>query len=534
MPESRKGRRLALAWVPALAAIVVFAGLAAPALAQQVEREVQIPVDSLRAVVEITPELRRELGLFPEIRDFVAARLFVTTAGREILEVSYRENGRLVRERRAVTAADLEALRSRIGTRMADRGMGRAVERDGRGGLVLAETALGLGFYGWALPEVLGIDSDRGRVATYLLTAGASFLLPYQLTRSIPVREAHRDAVVWGGTRGILYGLLLGDALTGGEEPDPEVVWDPVTGQPDEFGGGDEGNDDKVILGLGILGSLAGQVLGYTAVERTGADAGDVALWSTVGDLSLAYGFGTSYVLGLYDGDPDCQFDVCYEDEFQRTPAGHAGTMAVGLAGLWAARRWSRQEDYTVGDARALLSAGVLGAQTLLPLAWAVFENDDREGGEKPFTASIIAGSAGGLWLGNRILRDYALTPSEGLLVQAGHVAGGLAALGITYLVDTDLDGDELLYFTTSTLGSLAGAYFTFRAVAKGSEAERSGASGEGGGARGLAASASPPRDRSPTVEVSALGAAPVLLQGMGGGEGGAGRTRLPLVTVRW
>ena len=428
-----------------------------PAAAQQSAREVQVPFDSARAVLEVGPELRRELGLFPDVVGFEAARLFLADDGRTVLEVSSRQGGRLVRERRVLPAGELDALRGRLAAALeAGRLRPDRAAREGRGGLVIAETVLGLGFYGWALPEVLDIDSDRGRVATYLLTAGASFYLPYRLTRDLTVTSAHRDAVVWGGTRGIAYGALLGDLATLGDDHDPARPGEPF----------EEDHDDRWILGLGIAGSLAGQVLGYRSVSASGADRGDVALWSTVGDLGLATGFGTAVALGLYEGEQRCDGDVCTSSDGEATRAGHAATMALGAASLWGAHRWSRARDYTVGDARALLSFGLLGAQTVLPAAWAAF--DDADDGERGLAASLVAGTAAGLWLGDRALRGRSLDGSDGLLVQAGHLAGGLGALGITYLLDGGRTADEAVYMGAAAAGSLVGSLLTFRAVAGG------------------------------------------------------------------
>jgi hypothetical protein len=49
--------------------------------------------------------------------------------------------------------------------------------------------------------------------------------------------------------------------------------------------------------------------------------------------------------------------------------------------------------------------------------------------------------------------------------VLAGHVAGGLAALGITYLVDSSSSGDAPIYLATSAAGAAIGSILTFQAV---------------------------------------------------------------------
>jgi membrane protein YqaA with SNARE-associated domain len=80
-----------------------------------------------------------------------------------------------------------------------------------------------------------------------------------------------------------------------------------------------------------------------------------------------------------------------------------------------------------------------------------------------------LAGAGAGLYLGNRLLRGNRFTAGEGLLVSAGHLAGGATALGITYLLVEEIDDHPLLYLATSTVGSLLGAGLTYRALGEGS-----------------------------------------------------------------
>jgi hypothetical protein len=183
--------------------------------AQQVEREVQIPLDSIRGIAEVDERLRGDLGLFPEIQGFQLARLFRTSAGGYVLEVTYRDpgSGGLARERRHLTDSDLADFRSALQARLAAGGRARVLDREGRAGFVVAQTALGLGYHGWVAAEVLDVESDRGRLAAYLLTSGASFLGPVLLTSRSHMPIAHRDASFWGATRGILYGHMGGNVV---------------------------------------------------------------------------------------------------------------------------------------------------------------------------------------------------------------------------------------------------------------------------------------------------------------------------------
>ncbi len=478
------------------ALVTLFALLAVaapPVSAQEGAVEEQVPLAPERSVEEIGPELRRELDLFPEVEGFTAARLFRTTAGDLVLEISARRDGRLVRERRRWTDADLEAFRAELASRFASAGRSGAVSREGRGALVLGQTLLGLGFYSWAVPVVLDLESDRGSVAAALLTTGASFYLPYRLTRSISVTETHRNMVLWGGTRGILYGWLAGSAAA-----------DPNDDRTDL---GDD--DDRLELASALAGSVGGSFLGYRMAEWVGLDEGTGTLWTTMADVGSLAGLGVAQVAGFFDevtvetrtgpgGDP------YFETRSAHPRAARLSVLAGAGAGLAAGRWLGKRSDWTVGDAFGLRSTTALGGQLLLPVV-ELFVDDDRE---TWYAAGLLAGGVAGIAAGERLFRNESFSDSDGLLLNAGHVAGGLTALGLTWLAVGDDAENELVYLTTTALGSAAGFALTYRALA-----DRSGADADAG-RQGPAADGplEPPERAGLRVRIHPLGLAGGLL----------------------
>ena len=483
--------------------VLVGALATTPASAGAQERTVverQVPVDSTRSIREIGPELRNRLGLFPEVENFQAARLFELEDGSTVLEITFQRDGRLWRERRQMPPPALASLRRRLTDRLAEAqpepgpvepgGDGGEqdvlpLEQEGRGRLVLGQTLVGLGFYGWAVPEILDVERDRPTVATYLLTAGASFYLPYRLTRNAPVRDAHRHMTLWGSTRGILYGYLGAGALTGDED----------------FG-------RREHLGASLGTSVAASYLGYRSVGWAGeVDEGTTVLWTTVADAGTLAGFGSAYVAGFYDevlverqiDDPagGTRPVTVVESERENPRLANLTTLALTGAGFAAGAWLGTTDDYTVGDVSALRSLTLLGAQAAIPLAEATVGTDDDRG--KRWVAGMLAGGTLGLAGGSRLLRGRSFSSSQGLLLNAGHLAGGLAALGVTWLVSSDTEGNELLYTVTSAVGSAAGLALTYRALSPGTAENPDGE-----------------EDRSVRVEVTP-GA---LLAGLGAGAG--------------
>jgi hypothetical protein len=101
----------------------------------------------------------------------------------------------------------------------------------------------------------------------------------------------------------------------------------------------------------------------------------------------------------------------------------------------------------------------------VLPAAVEAFEDESGEGEGRKIVGSALLGTWTALYLGNRALRRTSLSGGEGLLVLAGHAAGGLVALGVTYLLDGGDRASETVYLATSAGGAALGSLLTFNAV---------------------------------------------------------------------
>jgi hypothetical protein len=490
-PRARSRSRVVA--VLALATTAIIAQPPAPGLGQAVVRETQVALDADGTIFELTPAMRTAAGLFPEVQDFQVARLFRQDDGTLVLEVTSQAGQTVTRERRTLSAEDAAAFRQSVTASFAASDVAPTLDREGRGGLVWGATGLGLGFYGWAVPFAFDINDDKGAVAAYLLTAGSSFYLPYRLTRNRSVSDAHRAMALWGATRGALYGGALGFGITErGGLPDFE----------------EDEEEWRTRWGTAMAGSVLGGVIGFKAVDWTSIDHGTASLRGTLGDFATAAGFGTSYVLGLYD-------DETVGERTENPDLLPANLLALGIggAGLFASQAVGDGRTYTVGDVHVLRSFGLLGAQVLLPVA-GLIDDDDA----KTYVAAAILGGAPGLFVGGRVLRGQSFSGGDGLLVTAGHLAGGLIGAGVTYLLASDTSDNEVLYLATSALGSAAGLAFTYRALRS---------AGDG-------SAALPIQDRgsgsAPQVTLNAAGLFPLLV-----GRRSEGRpVQSSLVTIHW
>jgi hypothetical protein len=92
------------------------------------------------------------------------------------------------------------------------------------------------------------------------------------------------------------------------------------------------------------------------------------------------------------------------------------------------------------------------------------------EDNTRVLAAGGLLGGIAGIYLGDRLLEEKRFTVGEGLLINAGHLAGGVTALGLTYLITENIDDNPLLYLSTSTAGSFQGAWIVYRSLGDGSE----------------------------------------------------------------
>ncbi len=490
--------------------------------------ERQEPLLPDAGILEITPELRSRLGLFPGVPGFRAARLLVGEAGAASVEVEWVEGGRIFRERRPLTPSEVELLRGEMAAALAEAGARGVATREGRGGFVFRQTALGLAYHGWAVPVALDVDSSQGAVAAYLLTAGTSFYLPYRLTRDRGVSPVHRDLSFYGGTRGVLTGLLAGDLVAGGWYDDTDRAL-------------------RARLAGGVVMGAAGSVAGFAATDRWNPTAGDARFVGVFGDAGLVAGAALGYLAGPYRTEdvlvegPGFEFT---EERMRNRRAGHGITLAGQGAGLALGGWLSTRRSYAPGDAAVLRSATVLGVQAGATGARLAGANEDR--GPRWVTGMLVGGSLG-LAASDRWIGARGLDGGEGLLVNAGHLAGGATAAGLTYLLVDDMGEAATPLLLASTLGSALGAELVRRAVTGSSPLRRDhdghGDAGGGGAGRGNLQSAerpsAPPRHRSRfslTLHPEGVlqGASPALLPASTQERRG-GHTAVPTwVTVRF
>ncbi len=292
------------------------------------------------------------------------------------------------------------------------------LNHEGRVATLAVTTALGLGLYGWAVPQLLDLDG-RGYVGMYMLVAGASFAVPYLLTWESPVTWPMTGLGFWGGTRGIAHGAMMAAFISPNSTSEQGLAASMLIGSTTELIAG---------LAWGSRGTLT------PGGAHTVGVAGDVGLLVAMGlghatTLDRAAGTGSDTQLRTLMG------------------MGLAGTVGGVVGGWWL----SGQRERSFGDIEVTRAAGVIGAWTGATVAIVANVDDSRLG-----VGSLMLGGIAGLVAGDHLVRDTNFSFAQGVFVDLGTLAGGLAGAGLAYLIIPDISSPKP-YFVASTIGAAGG-----------------------------------------------------------------------------
>jgi hypothetical protein len=445
-----------------IAAVVFGAGfISLPAAAQRpLIDEIVLPFDAEGRIDRIDRELLQQLRRDdPEIaallgaesveETFLDASLLHGPDSTYVLDTLVRQQaapGDLVHHRRSMNSAEVGALRARVRAGLA-RIHPRGLTADHRTMLLVGSSLLGLAFYDWALPVSTDINGKEA-VAAGMFAAAASFFGPYIATRSTRVSDGEANLALYGGTRGIAHGVLAYHAFRRHRNAGARVCISEIDCSSP---GPDEGDTDEA-LAAALAGSVVEGIAGFAWARAANLSGSTAHAIGTGGDLGMLWGIGFTELL---DG-PDEFLDL------QTKRSLDVGGLLGSALGIAAGRMMANRRSHTWGDIEVIRMSSFAGAAT--GLAIADLGSDD----DIPRLGIALAGSAAGLALGDRWVRDLDLTAGQSILIDAGTLAGAALGLGIAYLATSeDGDDDSAPYTSAAALGALGGGAATFLAVRK-------------------------------------------------------------------
>lgn len=409
-------------------------------------QEVQAPMDVAGRVERVDRHLAERLGLWiNEFPGFQEARLFQVADSSFVLEISMLRDGRVVRERLPRSASEVAQLRQQVQAGLdAQRNLDErgVLNQEGRHLLLGQTTLAGLTFYGSAVPYVLGLE-DSGAAGGYLLTAASSFFLPFVLTQDQPVTYGMANLSRYGVSRGILHGILL-HGLVAGEVRDR---CGPVERPCDGDGGS---SSERARLATAVTVSIAEGVGGYLWARNARMTAGTANAIAGSGDAGLFWGVSAAAVIGS-------------EDPSLRGVA--TVVLPVTAATIVAGHQLAQRRDFTWGDADLIHTAGIVGALS------GYAATDLAGGGDasgRLFAGAGIVGSAAGIYIADRLVRNTDFSVGQAALNRLGTFAGALAGASLGVLAE-----NGTVALTGTALGAAAGYALTYAAHADDAPAGR-------------------------------------------------------------
>jgi hypothetical protein len=286
-------------------------------------QELQIHLDQEGELERIGRKLERDLHLFPEIAKFREAKLFKLSDATFAMEIYYRREGSLFKERRLLPATEVDDLRRRVSARILALHPRALQDLSGRPRFLVRTFLLSYGFYSWGIPLALDLHGKDAQIIA-LVTGSAGFLAPFSLTSRHPVSQTAASFSGHLGTTGIAHGVLLHELLFGAE------------------------GSGRGALALAVAGSMGGLAGGFAFGQRSTLSAGSAEVISLGGDYGLLMGLGSAHLFGILDED--------YRREF-------AASALIGSGlGYWGGGSLARRHAYTRGDAEVLSTVAALGA----------------------------------------------------------------------------------------------------------------------------------------------------------------------------
>ncbi|MCI4670471.1 MAG: hypothetical protein MRZ79_20210 [Bacteroidia bacterium] len=389
-------------------------------------QEVQVSVDSAESKLVIDKFLSQKLGLYQEYKNFEKAWIFKMEDGNYRLEIYHYDGNILKRDRQVLNPEAYEAYKAMVSQLIRERinvvtspekpSNSGKFDQSGRTNLIINNAFVSAAYYGPATLAIVEPNDSRAAVGLYLLTASAGFFTPLLVTQKGEVTKGEANLNLYGITRGIAHGIFVAGAI-------------------------DEDPDIRATLFSGMAFSVAEGIIGYHVAKKNEFSAGTSAIIGVMGDAGTVATAGLALI-----AQPEPNGPRLY---------ALAGLVGGGL-GLYGGYKLSQTQSYSVGDARAMRSAQVVGSY--LPLGFLqAFDEDgiNTPGDARLYTALGILGGLGGSYLNHKITEDVDFSAKQGLLIQGGTVASAGLAAGLTYLVSPEGESRPLLLMTG--LGGLGG-----------------------------------------------------------------------------
>jgi hypothetical protein len=399
-------------------------------------QELQVPIDQSGSVMEITPELSKELNLYTDVKDFQSAKLFRSNDTLYLLEISWQQNEKSLRKREQLSLIQVAEFRKKISEGFIHSTNSPPIDQSGRGTYLNTMVGLSFGYYGWSIPLLFNSPDARGAVALYLLTAGGCMLYAHGAISDAEITKEGAVAFQYGATRGIVHGSALYSILAG-----------------------ESSENNRWFLPASSLVSIIEGMTLMSSVQKNRTPLGNIYSVGVIEDFGIGIGAGSAYLIRKGDA-----FTLDAKDMRLLGSTVLAGSFAGYLVGI----SMVGSTTYSSGDADILQTAGLLGMSAAFSIA-------DLAGVEnrKSLVTSSMVGSIAGLAIGNLLTNTKNFSETAGTSVRLYTSLGTIIGLGTAYVLSSE-SSPRTIFVSLATLGALTGFTLAYISVNDGTESTTS------------------------------------------------------------
>ncbi len=385
-------------------------------------QEKQVALDKEGKLQSIDKTLEFKLKAFVEYPGFQEARLFQINESLYVLEVIYQPENVVLRAREELNTEQVDELRTKISSLVASRSPSLLLNQEGRTAFLVGSSVISAFYYGTSIAAMTTENGYEAFTGIYLLTTATAIAAPFFLTKNKEMTFAQQHMASYGQTRGIIHGIALPYLF----------LSDP---------------DYRLVVGSGVAASIAEGFFGYHWATKKNYSWGQSMTVGVYTDFGKLMGLGAGHILGLYDGNVASNMMAL---------SFLAGTATGFLTG----NKIAQKDYYTTGDAMILSGAGLLGMA--LPVSILSY----AEPPARTMSLTAVAGTAAGLYIGDKLAQKHDFSYRQGIFTMLSQGVGGLAGMGLGYLLFPALNEDKFLPLST-TLGALAGYALSVRHFGK-------------------------------------------------------------------
>lgn len=373
----------------------------------------------------IDAQLGAKMRKFQPYKGFLQATLVEDSGAIKSLEVLYKPEAVILKERIPVSDIELNALCAEIKAlkQVALQAPPMAEELDHEGRKELLYTSVGYSlFYGAMIPVAIGNVNPSTATGSLLMTGSAGFFLPFLLSANNSVTAGMARGFSAGSALGIGHGVSLSTLLMGGNI------------------------NPQVMAGSIVLGGISEGLGGLMYAKHNDLSKGHMNLMGTGGGWGYLHGS----MLPIFANDyPARLFGI--------------SSLAVSGLGIVAADKFGKRHSVASGDPVVVNNLGILG--TSLGISAVVVISDDIGRGA---LGAILLSSAVGLKVGLNKIKAYDYTSGQANIMLLGTLCGGLFGAGVVAVVDIDAEGEA--YLVGSVLGATGGFLLSDYVIRKGAK----------------------------------------------------------------